>query len=235
MKIFPFPSYGSPGFGLVLAISAIVFCQSARATLLYWDSNGTAVGALNGPEAIGASGTWGIDNFWTTDASGTAAGTYQSTTTASDTLYFWVNPAATAPLVSSASNFVYTVTVSGTQAANGLIVQSANSTGGRVDLTLTGGQVDLGSGGITIDKFATGSLGNVSRFNIYNTINLTANQVWTANVSTNNGGFYINGDLTGSGNLEKFSNNSNSYFTFQSGTSTGWTGSLTLNGGSVNL
>ena len=42
----------------------------ARASTLYWDTNGTGTGATSGTTA---PGTWGTDLFWSTDSSGTIA------------------------------------------------------------------------------------------------------------------------------------------------------------------
>src|SRR5438874_2031642 len=58
---------------LPVAILAVLDSGSAaRAALSYWDTDGANPGATSGTTA---SGTWGIDNFWSTSSTGSAATT----------------------------------------------------------------------------------------------------------------------------------------------------------------
>jgi autotransporter-associated beta strand protein len=110
-------------------IAALVFfasCLPAGAANLYWDGNGATAGAGTAP-----SGTWGTDAFWTSDASGASAtGAYVS---GSD-VFFSAGSDATG---------AFTVTVSGSPAANSVRFEEGT-------LTLSGGPLSIGSGGATL-------------------------------------------------------------------------------------
>ena len=130
-----------------LAAAVAVTSQSATAATLYWDIDGVTAG---GSGTTTATGTWGTNNFWSTDPNGAVA------TTA------W-NPD---PLdgddiaVFSAGNDVTgatTVTVSGTQTTAGMIFEEAN-------ITLTGGALTLSGADPTL-TIGTGTAGRGIRIN----------------------------------------------------------------------
>ena len=62
------------------SIAALLAVQSAQATLLYWDTNGTTAGSG------AATGTWGTDSFWNTDSAG-VTNTFTAATTNADNLF----------------------------------------------------------------------------------------------------------------------------------------------------
>jgi fibronectin-binding autotransporter adhesin len=108
----------------IAGIAILLVGQAARATSLYWDTNGTTAGS--GP----AAGTWGASNFWNTDPLGAAAGAFQIPTTIADDLFFSAGTTGTAG----------TVTVDTTQAANSITFDDA------VAITVSGGTgITLGS------------------------------------------------------------------------------------------
>ena len=206
---------------LSCSIAALLAAPVAQAATLYWDTNSTASGA-----GLTATGIWGSNNFWNTDSTGGAGGAFQITTTSADNLVFVAGPAT-----DSGSN-AFTVTVTGTQAANGLTFLSSGNP------TITGGTISLGAGGILIPQWAYVSGTNVSNCNkvtIASSLNLTADQTWSVNNLTNNSSLSISGDLMGTGNivLTTTAGNAAARLTFQSGSSTNWTGALTINGGGV--
>jgi len=104
---------------------------------LYWDTDGTNSGGSAGTTA---PGTWGIDAFWNTAGAG-GAGTFITTTTASDDLFF-----SAGTDVTGAS----TVTVDGTQMASSLTVEEGQVT--------VNGDADVGA--VTVRSGATLTLPN---------------------------------------------------------------------------
>src|SRR3954471_1929008 len=94
---------------IVAAVTAVAgFASSSHATTQYWDGNDGVAGAGAAP-----SGTWGTSNFWTTDSTGATAGTTGWLVTTDDAVF-------------SASNDAvgpFTVTLSGTQTANSVLVE----------------------------------------------------------------------------------------------------------------
>ena len=137
------------GRSFVFKLIFSLFCAAGVHALLanevqagsyYWDSNGTAAGG-----GLTPSGTWGVSGFWTLNSAGTTS-TFAYTTSASDDLYFVV-----APSTSSGEN-AFTITVSGTQSANGLHFTSSGAP------TLSGtGTVLLGGDGVSVAQYAFGT------------------------------------------------------------------------------
>lgn len=187
----------------------LTFVPVAFGQSLYWDANGTTAGAGGTP-----AGTWGASQFWNTSSTG-GAGTFSTTTTASDNLFFVAGPSSTS------GNSAYAVTVSGPQAANSITIQSS----GNASIGVVGGDsVTIGAGGITVPQFAFGTTNNGSQA-IRAPIILATSQTWTINrgltvglSSTglvelgasnliadtgSNGNLVLNGTMTGSGSLTK--------------------------------
>src|SRR5688500_15027228 len=77
--------------------------SEARAAEAYWDTNADTAGAGTNP------GTWGLDAFWTTDATGSTTPT--NAWTADDFAIFSAGDDLTG---------AYTATLNGTQAASGI-------------------------------------------------------------------------------------------------------------------
>jgi autotransporter-associated beta strand protein len=105
----------------IACLAATALTMASHAQNRFWDGNADAAGAGAAP-----TGTWGVDAFWNTDAGG-GAGTFTSTVTATNSVFFSAGTDAISP---------YTVTVSGTQAAQGLTFQEGAT-------TLTGGVIAL--------------------------------------------------------------------------------------------
>jgi len=206
---------------LSCSIAALLAAPVARAATLYWDENSTTAGAGATP-----TGTWGVDNAWNTDPLGTGTGTFQITTASTDNLQFVAGPAATS------GNNAYVITVSGSQAANSITVLSPGNA------TFSSGTIFLGAGGLSVSRYAYGTTNNSNQVQFNSTLDLTADQTWTNSYQSNNESMVIAGNLTGSGNLTKlaFNDGANpaaSRLTFSAGSSAGWTGALTINGGAL--
>jgi autotransporter-associated beta strand protein len=163
-------------------------------TNLYWDANGATAGSGATP-----TGTWGSSAFWSTSSAGTVAtGAY----TAGSNVFFSAGSDAT----------TYTVTVSGSQNANGITFQSGTA-------TLSSGTLGIGTGGITLASTA----GDAS---IGSAVRLTDTQAWTVATGkslTVSGIIALNNALTlaGSGT-----------FSFTNSSNTG-TGKLTISDGAT--
>jgi hypothetical protein len=163
-------------------------------TNLYWDANGATAGSGATP-----NGTWGSSAFWSTNSAGTVAtGAY----TAGSNVFFSAGTDAT----------TYTVTVSGSQNANGITFQSGTA-------TLSSGTLGIGTGGITLASTS----GDAS---IGSNVRLTDTQAWTVATGkslTVSGIIALNNALTlaGSGT-----------FSFTNSSNTG-TGKLTISDGAT--
>ena len=199
-------------FGLMFGVLATLAATPTIATTYYWDTNGGTAGAGDTP-----TGTWGTAN-WSTDSGGTAT-VSSHTTMSADNLCFVAGPAA-----NSAEN-AYTVTVSGTQAANGLTFQSSGTA------TLSGGTINLSAGGITISQYAYGTTpqGGVT---ISAPISLQTAQTWTNNAGTS---LTISGNVTNNGNTLTVGGNGSTIISGILGSGSGGlvksgTGSLMLQG-----
>lgn len=107
--------------------------DSVRASNLYWDTNGTA------PDSGAATGIWGVDAFWNTDATGGSGGSFQIGTTILDDVYFSAGTSAIGGVVR---------TTGAAQSVNGITFEenapiSILATSNLASLT-------LGTGGITV-------------------------------------------------------------------------------------
>jgi autotransporter-associated beta strand protein len=116
---------------LLLTTATLAMVHSAPAQL-YWDTDGSTAGFGT------ASGTWGTDAFWNTDATG-GAGTFSTLTTTSDLLNFGT---ATDGLATGAIN------VSGTVDSGDMTFGSASGA-----ISLSGGTINLAAAStITVDN-----------------------------------------------------------------------------------
>ncbi|MEI6715239.1 MAG: autotransporter-associated beta strand repeat-containing protein, partial [Verrucomicrobiota bacterium] len=131
------------------------------ATNLYWDANGTTSGA--GTAGV-ASGTWGVNTFWSTDTSGVLTPSIL-TTTVSDDLIFAAGSDATGSS---------TLTLSGGQQAKSLTFNTGTiSMAGTASPVLT-----LGGGGVTLSN----TLGGTLTFGAtLSSVLLGADQTWSNN------------------------------------------------------
>jgi autotransporter-associated beta strand protein len=161
------------------AIATLIAGNSAKATDLYWDTNGATANT-----GTTAAGNWdGTAVNWNSDATGEAAGTTTAITTTADVLHF-----------SSGTNltgaFTVTIPASSTQVADSLVFEDGTVTVGGT------GTVDIGAGtsGISVAdthtatisalivssngfiKSGTGNLilGNVNNAGLTNTIKVKA-------------------------------------------------------------
>jgi hypothetical protein len=114
---------------------------------LYWDKNGSTAGAGGSSPA----GTWGTDSFWNSIADGTGS------------TGAWVDRARAVFSAGSDATGSFTVSLDGSQTANGLAFQEGTVTisGGTVlSLTGTGGVIDVASGAsATIASVLGGTVG----------------------------------------------------------------------------
>lgn len=110
---------------------------------LFWDTNGTATGGGGAT----APGTWGVDNFWTSDSAGlSATGPWVSGSNA---------------LFSAGTNVTgaYTVTVDGTQSLGTLTFQEGAVTLSGGTLSLNGGKITGTAANSIISSVISGSAG----------------------------------------------------------------------------
>jgi len=206
---------------LVAASAALV--PFAHAADLYWDTNGSTLGAGSG------NGTWGSDSFWNTLNTG-GAGTFTTALGSGNVGIFSAGNAT------NSSTGIYTVNVSGTQASGGLTMSYGTP-------TLTGGTIALGANkaitaaltlagtatiesALTVDTTAGGAI----------TLGLTANDAAGATDLLIKGGisattpantYQIRLGGTGSGRIEGAISNHGGSLTQGSTT---WTGTWTIAG-----
>jgi fibronectin-binding autotransporter adhesin len=112
-----------------LVTSLIAFAlvgASAHAASSYWDSNDITPGAGDTP-----TGTWGTDNFWSTDSTGAA------TTTA------WTSGDIAVFSAGTDATNAFTVTVNGNQTAGGITFEEGV-------VTLSGGTITIGVASLPI-------------------------------------------------------------------------------------
>ncbi|WPJ95622.1 hypothetical protein SH580_19575 [Coraliomargarita algicola] len=136
---------------------------------------------------------------------------------------------------------INSLTFLGTNAGNYSVTLAAGTTTGSAEASTTV-TLNLGAGGIDLqgaklsgagDIFYLGSVANGNRVHL----NLTENQTWdiqkAANGETNNHGtLRLAGDLSGAGNLTK---TGNGLLRIESGSSDDYTGTVTLDGGLIQL
>lgn len=115
----------APVAAAIIGMTGIT-AQQARADL-YWDTNGANPGATDG---TAANGTWGVDNFWSTDASG------------SSNTQAW-NQGDNAIFSAGSNAVTANVAVSGTQSFSGLQFLTGTTTLGGG----SGNVLDYGSDG----------------------------------------------------------------------------------------
>ncbi len=162
---------------LIVLLLALASPPSARALNdLYWDTNGTAAGSG------AANGTWGSSALWTVDPDG-VTDTFQVATTSTNDLHFSAGVNGTTG----------TISVSGSQFANGLYFEeSALTLGGSGSITLSDGAIIHNTSGaiptISAALVATGS------------VTLTGSRIWLNNSSFAGGGT-LNINTTGAATL----------------------------------
>jgi autotransporter-associated beta strand protein len=137
-----------------LAVSLVLCLNFARGADLYWDTNDSAAGAGTG------TGTWGSDDFWTSDPLGlTATGSYIAN---SDVLF---------SAGAGAGTFTVSVASGSNQQASSLAFQEGNTTltgSSSPFITLTGT-----GGNITVHSGASAILGAGSSLTLAGTTGLT--------------------------------------------------------------
>lgn len=234
MKTLPV-SLSPSGRLAIVSLSTCIFlgAQSARATDLYWDLNGTATNT-----GTSGAGNWnGTTANWNSDSTGEAAGSTTAATTTADNVYFSSGTGLTG---------TFNVAESGTQGANGLFFEE-----GVVTITGTG-TISLGSGELnaasgrtaTINPFLSGTSGltksgggnivlaNNANSSLTGTITIKAGALAAGSNTTNatNGQAISLGDTTGSASAT-FSVNRNQNYTSTVVVNAGSTGVKRLSGG----
>ncbi len=129
MKLFP----------LIIAIALALAVPQALSQTHVWDTS-TDSGYQN------ANGTWGTDNFWTTNSGANSGTVLAGWTNTSGAAWFGGNSLTGTNAASPNGNF--TVTVSGTQTAK-TVRQITNGVG---NFTLTGGTLVLMGDGVRADR-----------------------------------------------------------------------------------
>ena len=167
---------------LFAAVLAATTPSALHAANLFWDTS-TAANIQN------ANGTWGTDNFWTTDGTTLTAWTGLK----ADSAFFGGNNTLTA---SPSGNF--TITVSGRQEVNA-IWQQELSVG---NFTLTGGELNanafrIDTGSMTVNSVLVDNGGSTMSFTVRagtSTLTLGGDNTFTQNVT-------INGNVNGGGKV----------------------------------
>ena len=174
--LHPFHRQPRLALALVATVGALLISQSAHATILYWDTNGTTAGS-----GVTPSGTWSGTNWdATADGTGTAVTNASGTT---NTAVFSAGSDATA----------YTVTVSGTLQTGGITVEEGT-------LTLAGassGVLQVSTGGIVINNTVAGITTVDSTLNIL--LNGATN-TWQNNSAQ---ALIVNGGMSAGGSATK--------------------------------
>ena len=157
-----------------IGLFSLLVVNPSYATSLYWDTNSTTAGFNT------VSGTWGTNNYWNTDSTG-GAGTFSTTTTSTDDVFF-----------GSATDTIGagTVTISGTVNANGF--DFAQSTGA---ITLTGGTINLRNGAGIRSKEGGGTASNTHT--IDSNISMSSSSLRFGTQNTNAEKYIVNGVISG--------------------------------------
>jgi fibronectin-binding autotransporter adhesin len=181
---------------------------------LYWDTNGTSVGATN---TTTAAGTWGTNNYWTTDPAGLIA--TRSWISASDAVF------------SAGSNATgsFTVTVSGSQAVRNLTVRNGT-------ITFSSGTLQIAPGAQWNNS--TANLASVTASIRYTNTLTIKSGIWglTSASSVGTGGLTIDGPdaYVYSGNVNSFGTGvltlNNGKLSASDGTSRAFTAHLLISG-----
>jgi autotransporter-associated beta strand protein len=214
------------GFVLAASVAGLLVSLSARAGTMYWDTNGTA-GASGA-----ATGTWGVDPFWTTDVNGVALpGAYV--------------PGSDAVFSAGFAGSPGTVTISGTQTAGSITDYQAGL------LTLSGGTgLNLGGSSQNVVSLSssTASLTITTPITQLSGINYLGNSAGGLTLgAVDAGGFgfsfagyqivsapciVINGLFTGTTPTGAVAANVNGGgYVAMNNTANTWTGDMTLNSG----
>src|SRR6185503_18320566 len=152
----------APRVALAGLTSLLLATLPARAQL-YWDANGVTAGA-----GVMPAGIWGTDAFWSADPLGLLAPGA------------WV-PGSTAVFsAGSDATGAFTVTVSGTQTAGGMVIDEGT-------VTIAGGAVSIGGGPVTVNAGATLSTDSSLRISATagSTMTINGGTVRTTNPSAN--------------------------------------------------
>jgi autotransporter-associated beta strand protein len=219
--------------GLALSVLTLIGASQAPGAIYYWDTNGDTAGSG------AATGTWGTDNFWSTDATGATATVAQTIDNTSD-VFFSAGTNGTGG----------TVTISGTQAAHSITFDDG------VIITLSGGTaINLGSATAGSGLFFTGNAANVISTDIILNSAATAIEITNSTASlqtigaitgsagtqtltvgaTSTGGITLGGIIgNGGGTVALTVNSVGTGITTLSNANT-YTGTTTINGGTLTL
>lgn len=166
---------------IVLAFAGAALIQPAAlaaALPLYWDTNGSTTSPAFGP----ATGTWGVDSFWTTSSNGSFADN-RIVTTIMDTLI--VSP-----------NAVSTLTVSGAVSCDSI---DLTNSGGNPLLTVSGGtSITLGAGASATAGIKTTGDGSAL---VSTPLILGSSATFINKTANGQGSLTISGGITGTSTL----------------------------------
>ncbi len=199
-----------------LALMVLGWAVPAEATFSYWDANGATAGASSGSGK--ATGTWGVDAYWSTNQYGTNATTGW---TAGNVAIFSAG--------SDATN-AYTITVSGPQNINFLSFEEGTVTlsGGSLTRTDPNGTANVAPGATAILNTTLSDTNGLTKGGGGNLIFAVA-QPYTGSSLVQEGILRINGqDFVPTGTAMNVSNNPSGTFDLNGFNQT--IGSLTGNG-----
>jgi autotransporter-associated beta strand protein len=175
-----FTSTARLSFPLATAVAAMLAASSASAENLYWDTNGTIAGSG------AATGTWGIDVFWSTDVDGLLA-TANTATIGVDDLFFSAGTTGTGGIV----------TVDGSQTARRLTFEEGA-------ITLSGGTLITlaGGGGLSVDAGAGDAIVSTAlTLNGNNTFNVGTGRTLTLDTGAFTRGTHATLNVQGAGSV----------------------------------
>ena len=175
------------------AVAVLLAGQSARATDLYWDINGTTANT-----GTTATGTWNTTNvFWNSDPLGEAAGTTTATTAAADVLHFSSGSGLT-------GIFTVSVLAASTQLADSLLFEEGTVTLGSTGTIGFGAGtsgIDVATGrNATISAFMTGTNGLTKTGPGILILGNTANSALTGNINVKDGALASGSNATNATN-----------------------------------
>ena len=204
--------------GMTAALLASAVAPVVQATNLYWDNNGTATGTAT----TANSGTWGTSNFWNSDSTGGAGGSFTNITTANDNVFFYANN--TAVTVSS----TLTIAASTLQSVKGITIQNGTTAALTFNGNAATAALAIYEDGITINSNGGLTLGSTTA-SANTPILIAAAQNWTNNGT---GALTVNSPLTISNQLTLGGTSTISFGSLS--VSTG-NGGVRINGGVVQV
>lgn len=165
----------------VLAVPVMTSLGQAAYGQLYWDANGTADGSGTTP-----TGTWGSDLFWNDQSDGTDGGGF-------GTIGAWTDGQLAVFSAGNDASGAYTVTVTGTQTAGGINIQTGTLTLSGGNLTLSSPSINVSAASATISSAIIGT-GNTLTKDGTGNLTLSGTNTYTGATTINSGLLIISSD-----------------------------------------